>query len=230
MNYIWETMLKSDQCGLPREKLHFVPAKVGSPYMEVIQENMNNDTMDGSLVEINPLYRFSSVFSSIFDHNLEDYSQTRTIFFNVGMHYIANLDLRQGLDAQEYEIFFLLNDILYSVYGNDAREAIRSFEKGKLRQLLRLILKLYQCGSSIYLFKEVMRYLYPDSLVYASNDEVRQLLVYIGKEDTDVERRKMEFLQNMFLPINYQIFLFWEHHFGIIGVDETMKLDEMVLF
>lgn len=34
----------------------------------------------------------------------------------------------------------------------------------------------------------------------------------------------------MFLPINYHVFLFWEHHFGIIDVEETMMVDEMVLF
>ena len=49
---------------------------------------------------------------------------------------------------------------------------MRGFEKRKLHQLLRLILKLYRCGSSISLFREVMRCLYPDSLVYAGNEAV----------------------------------------------------------
>lgn len=34
----------------------------------------------------------------------------------------------------------------------------------------------------------------------------------------------------MFLPIYYHVFIFWEHHFGIIDVEETMELDHMVLF
>ena len=116
------------------------------------------------------------------------------------------------------------------MFGKDAAFIIRSFEKEKLRQLLRLILKLYQCGSSVYLFREVMRYLYPDSLVYASNEDVRQILIYVGRKETETEQKKLEFLQGMFLPIYYHVFIFWEHHFGIIDVEETMELDHMVFF
>ena len=93
-----------------------------------------------------------------------------------------------------------------------------------------MIFKLYQCGSSILLFREVMRDMYPDSFVYVSNDRIRQVLVYIGVEETEVERIRMGFLQDLFLPIYFEVFLFWEHHFGIIGIEETMKIEDMVLF
>ena len=56
------------------------------------------------------------------------------------------------------------------------------------------------------------------------------MLVYIGQKETEKERERVEFLRDMFLPVHYQVYLFWEHHFGIIGVEETMELDEMVLF
>jgi len=230
MNYVWEAVLLADREKIPREKLQFVPVDDGSPYAEVVREILNANTLDDTIVEINPLYRFAGVFADVFDRNVEGYEQTRELLFRVFMQYMVQLDLRQGLSRQEYAIGFLLKDILHGVCGSDAAQAIGYFEKEKLRQLLRLILKLYQCGSSLYLFKEVMRYLYPDSLVYASNDEVRQLLIYIGVKETQEERTKIEFLQGMFLPINYQVFLFWEYHFGIIDVEETLELDNMVLF
>lgn len=72
--------------------------------------------------------------------------------------------------------------------------------------------------------------MYPESLVYASNEAVRQVLVYVGVKEKEEERERLEFLQDMFLTINYRVFLFWEHHFGIMDVDETMEMDEMVLF
>ena len=230
MNYAWEAALLADREKIPREKLQFVPVDDGSPYTEVVREILNAGTLGDTLVEINPLYRFAEVFASVFDRNVEGYEQTRKLLFGVFMQYMVQLDLRQGLSRQEYEISFLLQDILHGVCGSGAAQAIGYFEKGKLRHLLQLILKLYQCGSSLYLFKEVMRYLYPDSLVYASNDKVRQLLIYIGVKETKEEKTKMEFLQGMFLPVNYQVFLFWEHHFGIIDVEETLELDHMVLF
>ena len=34
----------------------------------------------------------------------------------------------------------------------------------------------------------------------------------------------------MFLPVQETVHFFYENHFGIIGVDETMVVDEMVIF
>ena len=230
MNYIWEAVLHADEERIPREKLRFKPTDNGSPYMEIVRENINQKKLEEPLVEVNPLYRFAYIFSEMFSKNLEGYEQTREKFFEIAMQYMVQLDLRQGMDKQEYRLCFLLEDILNGVYGVEAAQAIRWFEKEKLRQLLRLVLDLYECGSSIYLFRKVMRYLYPDSLVYANNEDARQLLIYVGKKETEAEQKKLAFLQGTFLPINYEVFLFWEHHFGIIDVEETMELDNMVLF
>lgn len=188
MNYAWEAALQADKEGIPREKIRYVPVDHGSPYTEIVREVMNETTLGDSIVEMNPLYRFAGVFSEIFFKDLSGYEQTREMIFRVFMQYMVRLDLRQGLDKQEYDLCFLVRDILQGVFGQDAAEAIRFFEKEKLRQLLRLILKLYQCGSSVYLFKEVMRYLYPDSFVYACNEDVRQILIYVGRKQKRREK------------------------------------------
>lgn len=230
MNYAWEIALLADCEKVPREKIQYVPVDTGSPYTEIVREIINEKSLEDSRVEINPLYRFAGVFSEMFLKDLKGCEQTREVFFRIFMQYIVQVDLRQGLDKQEYDLCFLIRDILQGVFGSDAALAIHYFEKEKLRQLLRLILKLYQCGSSVYLFREVMRYLYPDSLVYASNEDVRQILIYVGVKETETENKKLDFLKGVFLPIYYQVFIFWEYHFGIINIDETMKLDDMVLF
>lgn len=220
----------ADQAEIPREEIQYKAVQNGSPYAEVVLEHINNKRIEDTQVEVNPLYRFAKEFSAIFDLNLEGYEQTRALLFDVVMHYMVQLDLRQGLSKQEYALRFLLTDLLTGVCGKQAAQAILYFEKKKLRRLLRMIFKLYRCGSSISLFREVMRCIYPDSLVYASNDRIRQVLVYIGTKDTPVERARIAFLQDMFLPIYFQVFLFWEHHFGIIEIAETMRIDDMVLF
>jgi len=230
VNYIWEAALHADKERIPREKLKFRPVDNGSPYMEIVRENINEKMLGVPLVEVNPLYRFAHIFSELFSKNLKGYEQTREKFFEVSMQYMVQLDLRQGMDKQEYRLCFLLEDILNGVFGVEAAQAIRWFEKENLRQLLRFILDLYECGSSIYLFRKVMRYLYPDSIVYVNNEDTRQLLIYVGRKETETEQKKLAFLQGMFLPIYYEVFLFWEHHFGIIDVEETMELDNMVLF
>ncbi len=230
MNYAWEAALAADEAGVRREEIRYVPVRNGSPYTEVTLETINSRGLEEKKVELNPLYRFSKEFSEMFNINLEGYETARHLFFDAAMHYLVQLDLRQGLSKQEYALRFLLKDLLEGVCGSQAAGVVDQFEKEKLRRLLRLILKLYQCGGSIYLFREVMRCMYPDSLVYANNETVRQVLVYVGMKETEKEREQLGFLQDMFLSINYQVFLFWEHHFGIIDVDETMEFDEMVLF
>lgn len=230
MNYMWEAALAADRLGIRREELRFIPVRNGSPYTEVVLETINSGGLERPEVEVNPLYRFAGEFSAVFDLNVPGYEKTKELFFDAAMQYMVQLDLRQGLSKQEYALRFLLQDLLDGVCGGQAAAVIQRFDKEKVRRLLRLILKLYRCGSSIYLFKEVMRCMYPESLVYASNEAVRQVLVYVGVKETKEERERLEFLQDMFLTINYQVFLFWEHHFGIMDVDETMELDEMVLF
>lgn len=230
MNYAWEAALAADQARIPREKIRYVPVDNGSPYTEITMETINSSGLGKKTVEMNPLYRFSKEFSALFDVNLEGYEKARELLFDAVMQYFIQLDLRQGLSKQEYALRFLLKDLLEGVCGSQAARVAGKYEKEKIRRLLRLILKLYQCGSSIYLFQEVMRCMYPDSLVYASNEAVRQVLVYVGVKETEGERERLEFLEDMFLPINYQVFLFWEHHFGIMDIDETMEMDEMVLF
>jgi len=230
MNYAWEAALAADQAGIPREEIRYVPVNNGSPYTEITMEHINSRELGKKDVEMNPLYRFSKEFSALFDRNLKEYEKARGVLFDAVMQYVVQLDLRQGLSKQEYALRFLLKDLLKGVCGSQAARVAAQYEKEKIRRLLRLVLKLYQCGSSIYLFREVMRCMYPDSLVYASNEAVRQVLVYVGVKETEGDRERLEFLEDMFLPINYQVFLFWEHHFGIMDIDETMVMDEMVLF
>ena len=72
--------------------------------------------------------------------------------------------------------------------------------------------------------------MYPDSFVYVQQEEIERILIYIETRKTHKEEQKMDFLQSVFLPMSTQIFLFWEYHFGIIDIEETMELDNMVLF
>lgn len=69
-----------------------------------------------------------------------------------------------------------------------------------------------------------------EALVYAINEDKRQMLVYVGQKETREERERLEFLEGMFLSVDYEVYLFWEYHFGILDVEETMVMGEMVLF
>ncbi len=57
-----------------------------------------------------------------------------------------------------------------------------------------------------------------------------EVLIYIGADNNDLNRGKIDLLQEMFLPIGYSTRMFWKNHFGIIGVNDTMKIDEIEIF
>lgn len=230
MNLAWEAALCADKSGFDREDISYVPSLNGSPYVEVVLDKLNATKLTRPEVEINPLYRFSNLFADMFNINLNEYQTSRELFFDIYLHYMVQLDLRQGLSRKQYQLRYILKDLLADVCEIRSDEVILQMEPGQIAVLLRLVWKLYRCGSSILLFKEVMKAIYPDSIIYESREKANQLLIYIGEKETERNKRQMDLLRAVFLPITKQVSLFWEHHFGIIGVSETMVLDEMVLF
>lgn len=230
MNYLWEVALRADDAAIPRESLRYVPAAICSPYIEVSFADLNQAQLDERLIEANPLYRFTDIFAKIFDINLGQSPKLRRLFFHICMQYFIQADLRQGLSKSEYYLRFILRDLLRGACGPAMARAMRLFTPTEQRRLLGCMLTRYRCDCSIILFRQAMRAAYPDALVYASNDNYREILLYIGKKDTPEERARVECILDTFLPINYVTHLFWEHHFGIIDIEVTMMLDEMVLF
>ena len=121
MNYAWEAALMADRMGIPREKVMYIPAGDGSPYTEVVQEDINGIPFGETGVGINQLYRFGMIFADICSLNHMEFEQGREMLFRAFLQYMVQLDLRQGMDRQEYAARFLLQDILQGMYGKDAK-------------------------------------------------------------------------------------------------------------
>ncbi len=111
MNYAWEAVLLAEQNDRDRDSLRFVEAVTPSPYIEVSVTDLNTGEPEGDRVEINPLYRLGDVFGRLFDRNTDQMVQTRALFFDVCMHYITQLDLREGLSKEDYHHSLLSDDI-----------------------------------------------------------------------------------------------------------------------
>jgi len=207
-----------------------VEAKSPSPYMEVSLIDLNLEAPEENRIEINPLYRFEDVFGRLFDRNVEDMEQTREIFFDVCLHYMTQLDLREGLSKEDYYCSLLAADFKRENYGISAKERFELFDMMQQKELLRSLLQLFRTGNYLEEFRKVVTRLYPHAIIYENNETVQELLVYLGVKETDKERGKAAFLIDAFLPLKEKVYVYYEHHFGIIDVDETMKMDEMMIF
>lgn len=229
MNYAWEVALCADSQRIPRDSLRFCKANNPSPYMEVSFENLNENKVS-TIVEINPLYRFAELFSQVFDCNVEGLENIREMVFDIAVHYFVQLNLREGMSRREYYLRFLLQDILAGCMGQENREMISHFTQQEIRWILSSYLNLWDTGNHLEIFKDLLQRIYSHSLVYRNNDTANEILIYIGRKKTEKEWGKLQFLIDAFLPINMVYHLFWQNHFGIIDVEETMKIEEMVLF
>jgi len=229
LTYIWEVLLKADEQGFPREKIRFAQTKTHSPYMEVAYEELNREHLDEAPVEVNAYYRFSAIFDHLLD-GLGEYPQFREFLYDILMHYIAEINMREGLCKSEYHGLFLREDVKAGRFGREFREVFKTFDRHQVRFVVESMVRLYRLGSSITLFRTVMRQLYPKSLIYLDVVERRELLVYIGKKETPELKKQVDFLLSLFVPFDYIIHLFWDVHFGIIGVNETLDLDDFVVY
>lgn len=230
MNYAWEAVLQAEKHGMDRDSLRFTEATNPSPYIEVSVVDLNQESPEEERVEVNPLYRLGDVFGKLFDRNIDGYEQLKKVFFDVCMHQIVQVDLREGLSKEDFYCRLFMNDIEEGKYGGQARERFSLFVKAEKKNIARVYLQLLKTGNYLEEFRRVMLRLYPQVFIYENNEIAYELLVYLGVEESERERERTAFLREMFLPMQETVHWFYGHHFGIIGVDETMLVDEAVIF
>lgn len=229
MNYVWETLLAAEDSGIAREELRFLPAREPSPYMEVSFTDINTVSPETAQIEVNPLYRFDSIFSEIFAPDVQEYQDTRRIFLDVVIRYMAETDLLSGLHRQEYFFWFLKEEMLKGAFGQKASEAFGLFDDKEQRRIITSLLGLYRSAHYKELLLGLIKALYENAVVYEGRDRAETMFIYIGKKETEAEKKKIRFLTDTFLPLNEEVEIFYDKHFGILDVEETMGLDKILL-
>ena len=116
MNYIWDWVIRAEEIGTPRKNLRFTVAEVYSPYMELSPENINT-TDAGTVVEMNPYYRYYEIFRDLFQPDNEENQELRKTLFDIIVHFLVAIDLRQGMNKTEYYYRFILWDIYNGLFG-----------------------------------------------------------------------------------------------------------------
>ena len=230
MNYLWEIMLQAKEQKIAAEKINFKAARKYSPYMELSEEFLNVVSMEEPYtVEINPYYRFQQIFKDMFHPDVQDYPSFRKGLFQLLIHQLSENDLKMGMTREEYYKKLLGKAVAEGIYGREAAEEFALFEQKEQEILLQGMLILYRAGESIALFRQVICALIPNCIVYNSNDEPCEILLYIGKKESESLKRKTSFIINQFAGIRYHIDIYYEYHFGIIGIEETMEIGEIAI-
>lgn len=229
MNYIWDLLIRAEEEGISKKDIHFILAENFSPYMELSPKLLNANLIEKD-VEVNPYYRFHNIFKNLFQLENDKDTELREKLFDIVLHFLAEIDCMQGMNKREFFIQFVLREIYEGIFGERIQEKIQIFSKKEQEIVALNIMRLYQTGDEIYLLKDTMKKLFQDCIIYAKSEENNELLVYIGQKQSKTNQLKVQLVQESFLPMGFQMEIYWDNHFGIIAVEETMKLDRIVLY
>lgn len=230
MNYLWEVLLKAEEQGIPKEHIRFLVAKNYSAYMEVSNAFLNQEEMEtGFQVEINPYYRFYNIFKELYQPEMREFLSLRKSLTNLIFHLLAKNDSLSGMTKEEYYKKLLYQDIKCGAFGNIAAKTVGLFNREEREIILSGLLRQYQTGSSLDIFKNMAEELLPENIIYHSNENFYEILVYVGVKKEKKIVGRIEFLVKMFVDLPYHVDIYYEVHFGIIGVEPTMRIDEIAL-
>ena len=186
--------------------------------------------IENSIVEVNPIYRFANELGEVFLPDVKGYEKVREIFLDVIMHYIAVWDLRSGTDKKELRAMYILKEIESGAFLKRFREILFYLGFDKAKRIRFCLLDLYSCVDYITIFKKALRGLYPNSNLYIHSEDVKKLILFTGVDKTKKDIETIEMLKDMFLSLSYEMDVFWKHHFGVIGVGESMRIGEIAIY
>lgn len=230
MNFLWDIFLRAQSCKKKEEELFFLQASEYSPFYEQSFSSINEDNVDTNEIELNLLYRFTDIFQDILAEEENEFPEFKKFMIDAVLHILLYTDLRHGLSTREIYIRKLTEELLNGTFWKDFATVFHLIPLQKQNRLATLVLSQMQTGSSLLIFRRSILILFPDAILYQVKADRKKLLLYLSDKPEELKKNMIQLVQDMFLPLSYNIRIFWEHHFGIIGVEGTMKIDEVSIY
>ena len=227
--------MQAAQDGFESTDLFFKPAESFSPYYEQSFEKINQRNVESIDVEINPLYRFAAIFEYLIHPDVKDLvfaDQKNFInyYFDLLTHILVEIDLCHGMTRREFYVRKIRREMLEGIFGEIVQDGMRQLKKDKQLAVADELLCVMEVGSSVHSFCHIMKQIFHGCIVYQSRAHPQRLFVYIETDRDDSLQKQWRLLRETFLPIDMEVRDFWGNHFGIIDLEETMRLDAIALF
>ena len=229
MNYIWDLVIKAGQSGIHKKNIEFSVAESYSPYMELSCEVLNIRKIEHE-VEVNPYYRYYEIFKDMFNINNTEDKEFRDRLFDITAHFLADIDVMQGMNKSEYYLRFVRRDINNGLFGELVKEDFDLFNEEEKNILAENIIRLYLTGDALYLLKDSLRKIFRNSTIYANYETLDELLFFINCNKKDLYEKKLELINEIFLPVKFRTRVYWKDHFGVIEAEDTMMIDSIALY
>ena len=216
-------------------KLFFKPAESFSPYYEQSFKSINQRHVESVDVEINPLARFSKIFEYLLHPDVinlifAEQRQFALYYFDLITHILAEVDLCHGMTRREFYIRQIRRELLDGTFGSVAREGVENLKRDKQIAVADELLRVMEIGSSVKSFCRVTKQIFPDCIIYQGREHPQRIYVYIGQRRNERSEKIWRMVRETFLAFDCDVKIFWEYHFGIIDVKETLHLNEIAIF
>lgn len=227
MNYIWELAIRAKNEGYNENNIYFKKGNEFSPYMELSMENLNEKHIL-SEVEVNPYYRYYNIFHELFSPNFIENKEIIEVIHDLSIHHLKDIDLFMGMSKKEYYINFIIEDMNNGIFGEYIKEKLSFFSIYELRIVANNLLNLFVTGEGVYLLKDTIKKIFTNTYIFSNAAERDEVIFFLRTKETKEKAEKISVIKYLFLPFKYTVLIYWEYIFGIIGIDELMKNDEIL--
>ena len=230
MNFTWDIVLNAKRHGTDETELFFRPAKNRSPWYEQSFPVLNETKAEGPDIEYNPLYRFDAMFHDLLREDFTESPVFQDYLFDAVSHLLVQVDLHHGLTKRAFYVRRLMLEMEQGRFGPSIAAHLHAVVPDKRERLSSLALTQLQTGSSLLLFRKAVVLLFPDALLYQERYDPKQMLLFIADKKDERLDHHTRLVEELFLPVSHRLRVFWEHHFGVIGVDATMHTDNIEIY
>lgn len=179
---------------------------------------------------LNGFLSYHEVSDFLYSNSCELNDKIKQILFDLLYHYILEIELRKGMDVNGYHMGQLHQNILNDAYGLSVKEWYLALDPTKQRKICYYLHRMYQAGQSEALFIASVTAICKDVILYKSKIKDDEFLIYFACEENEEERSQFELVQFLFLPLGVSVRCYWDRHFGVVGSEETMQYDEIIIY
>lgn len=211
------------------EEIYFKVSNNISPYLELNDENFN-DLLKKNIIEINPYFRFNEEFFKLTDYEkYKDKKNILDLMYNMAFHQLGEVDLYVGQNKKDIYVKEIIKEIEKGSLGDNLKEGIKIFKGYEKHIIGSAIYEMYRSLDVIEAFKEVVKLLYLDSIIYDKTSSRKNIVLYLNYPEKK-HKEKIEVIKKLFLPLGLEVDIFWEKHFGVIEVPITMRVGEIAIY
>ena len=140
------------------------------------------------------------------------------------------MDLYLGQNKKDIIIKEMVKNIEKGAFGEDIKGNFKVFKEYEKVIIADGLYCMYNFLDMLEAFKKVFKAIFSDSIIYDRLTSETNIVIYLNYKKTKENMLKVDFIKEMFLPLGLEVDLFWKKHFGVIGVDITMRIGEIAIF